>query len=569
MDAETDDDRAPAAPSAVSRAPDQDPPAARAAHSAANKSAAAPAKQAASADSTEATSPRADQAPAEADQKRPTAVGKKAAAEDGTKESGDAAKSDPSDEASSDVAATVVLEAAAAAAAAPTPTPVAATVVVAQLLVAAGEAGTEAASSTAAASPIGDAKPAGAEDAPVPPIGPAVDPSAALKDALHSNSAEPQSAPPSSPATAGEIPAAPQIAANAEQAAADASVEPPTTTRAAPSQITPSPAPAHSQASGSGQSQSVSQAQAAVQAQSVLLAQTTQTSNSGTAASESADATNDETSAQPAPSSTGVSTTVAMSANATPPTSNLTSASGYTAQLAAQLAGQDGSTAGDGQGPAAGQAPAPSNTPPATAQPKAADPSVVAFNPETGAVDPDQTAAKPGDPALPAIAAPQPHAVHTQADAAAGVARAEQIAAHPVVEQVTVRMVKAAADGIDRISIALNPPELGHIEVRMEIGPNGHYKAVFAADRPQTADMLQRNAQELTRSLQDAGLSTDMGSLSFNLRGQGQQNNAGHMARNDTGDLKPGVVDVVPEVALPVGVYAGSPNATSRLDIRV
>jgi flagellar hook-length control protein FliK len=186
--------------------------------------------------------------------------------------------------------------------------------------------------------------------------------------------------------------------------------------------------------------------------------------------------------------------------------------------------------------------------------------------------DTDTTASKPADPAAaaPQVALPQHAAAAQPAEATAAVTRAEQITAHPVVEQVAVRLIKAAADGINHINIALNPVELGHIEVRMEIGPNGHYKAVFAADRPQTADMLQRNAQELTRSLQDAGLRTDTGSLSFNLRGQGQQNShPGNQQGQNGSHQNASAADIGPDVVLPPTAYAGSTGGTSRLDIRV
>jgi flagellar hook-length control protein FliK len=40
-------------------------------------------------------------------------------------------------------------------------------------------------------------------------------------------------------------------------------------------------------------------------------------------------------------------------------------------------------------------------------------------------------------------------------------------------------------------------------------------------DRPATLDLLQRDARNLERILQDAGLQTDSGSLSFSLRNSG------------------------------------------------
>ena len=163
----------------------------------------------------------------------------------------------------------------------------------------------------------------------------------------------------------------------------------------------------------------------------------------------------------------------------------------------------------------------------------------------------------------------------TTTRAASPVEAAHRAAARPVAvpiaEQVAVRISKAVSDGVDRISVKLNPAELGQIEIRMEIGPDGKFNAVFAADRPQTVELLQRDARELARSLQDAGLRTDTGSLSFNLRGQNQnqaQNGTGAAGShpglgNNAGDL---TGDAAP---LPTGLYGASNAANGRVDIRV
>lgn len=46
---------------------------------------------------------------------------------------------------------------------------------------------------------------------------------------------------------------------------------------------------------------------------------------------------------------------------------------------------------------------------------------------------------------------------------------------------------------------------------------------MVTVERPETLELLQRDARGLERALQDAGLRTDSGSLNFNLRGDGQQ----------------------------------------------
>lgn len=90
------------------------------------------------------------------------------------------------------------------------------------------------------------------------------------------------------------------------------------------------------------------------------------------------------------------------------------------------------------------------------------------------------------------------------------------------INDVAVHIHRAAAKGQDRISIRLNPAELGQIEVRLKLGADGVTRAVVHADRPETLDLLQRDARGLERALQDAGLKTDSNSLSFTLRDHGQ-----------------------------------------------
>ncbi|WP_198154777.1 flagellar hook-length control protein FliK, partial [Oceanibaculum pacificum] len=95
----------------------------------------------------------------------------------------------------------------------------------------------------------------------------------------------------------------------------------------------------------------------------------------------------------------------------------------------------------------------------------------------------------------------------------------------PLSNQVAVQMHKAVKDEVNRVTIHLRPERLGKVEVSMEMDQAGRMQAVISADKPETLDWLRRDAQHLERALQDAGVKTDQGSLSFNLRGE-QQNNA-------------------------------------------
>lgn len=75
--------------------------------------------------------------------------------------------------------------------------------------------------------------------------------------------------------------------------------------------------------------------------------------------------------------------------------------------------------------------------------------------------------------------------------------------------------------GSNRFDIRLDPPELGRINVRLDVDRDGKVTSRVVADRPETLDILQRNASELERTLQQSGLKTADNGLQFSLRDQG------------------------------------------------
>jgi flagellar hook-length control protein FliK len=102
----------------------------------------------------------------------------------------------------------------------------------------------------------------------------------------------------------------------------------------------------------------------------------------------------------------------------------------------------------------------------------------------------------------------------------------------PPHEQIAVQIKDAMQNGNSRLTVALHPVELGRVEVKLDIDKDKNVIATIVVDRPATLDLLRNDAKALERALQDAGLQTDSGSLSFNLRdsnGQdgGAQNGSG------------------------------------------
>lgn len=121
---------------------------------------------------------------------------------------------------------------------------------------------------------------------------------------------------------------------------------------------------------------------------------------------------------------------------------------------------------------------------------------------------------------------------------------AAQYHAHSTSEQVQMGIHRAIADGQDTITIELKPKELGRVEVRLDISASGHGTIVFAVEKPETLDMLQRDARQLQQMLRDAGVQTGAGDMQFNLQQQAQQD----AAQDDSG----------------FGSYPGRNDATSE-----
>ena len=109
--------------------------------------------------------------------------------------------------------------------------------------------------------------------------------------------------------------------------------------------------------------------------------------------------------------------------------------------------------------------------------------------------------------------------------------------------------------------------------MQLDVAPDGRVHAVIAADKPETLDLLQRDARALERALNDAGLRADSGSLSFNLRGQNQH--FGDMPGNPGSAGRWGAAaDRTPDMDLlnttsRIGAYLNARAAAGGVDIQV
>jgi flagellar hook-length control protein FliK len=136
------------------------------------------------------------------------------------------------------------------------------------------------------------------------------------------------------------------------------------------------------------------------------------------------------------------------------------------------------------------------------------------------------------------------------------------------VDQVAVQIQKAVGAGQDRIRIQLHPAELGRIDVKLDLGNDGFVKAVVSVDKPETFELFQRDLRGLERALQDAGLKTDSGSLSFNLRGEDRGAPGSGQERGQPNDGT-SRMDLDEEAAVEPAVAAAVSATDGRIDIRV
>lgn len=164
-----------------------------------------------------------------------------------------------------------------------------------------------------------------------------------------------------------------------------------------------------------------------------------------------------------------------------------------------------------------------------------------------------EMAAPSSTPSSMATVQPAPGLPSAQSLATMAAVHRAALAGPPVHEQVSVRLQKAAGDGIDRFTMQLRPADLGRVDIAMEVGHDGRVQAVVSADRPETLHLLQRDARALEQALQNAGLQTDGGSLSFDLRGgEGQTRDDTEFGAGsaDPNNLSPSDIDAMPASAL-------------------
>ncbi|HET7884276.1 MAG TPA: flagellar hook-length control protein FliK, partial [Acetobacteraceae bacterium] len=115
-----------------------------------------------------------------------------------------------------------------------------------------------------------------------------------------------------------------------------------------------------------------------------------------------------------------------------------------------------------------------------------------------------ESASARASPSDPASAAPSPS--HTASPAA-------QLA--PALVQ-----MGHAPDGATRLTVRLDPPELGHVEVKIERPAEAPARVEITVERPETLTLLLRDQPQLQRALDQAGVPAEGRSVTFHVATQ-------------------------------------------------
>jgi flagellar hook-length control protein FliK len=153
----------------------------------------------------------------------------------------------------------------------------------------------------------------------------------------------------------------------------------------------------------------------------------------------------------------------------------------------------------------------------------------------------------------------------TAAAAAPGIAAAATVP----IAGLAVAIASRAQAGSSQFDIRLDPPELGRIDVRLDVGRDGQVTSHVTVDRADTLQLLQNQQPQLERALEQAGLKTADNGLQFTLRDQsfaGQNGGSGGGAQPSPAQL------VIPDADQPViqatQIYSRA-GLGSGVDIRV
>ncbi len=121
---------------------------------------------------------------------------------------------------------------------------------------------------------------------------------------------------------------------------------------------------------------------------------------------------------------------------------------------------------------------------------------------------------------------------------------------HPqqiITKQISMAIMKQAANGQDSFRLSLKPAELGQVNIRMDFQADGKMAATIIVDNERTLGLLQRDQNALSKILENAGFDVADNGLNFGLKKHQQDHShpefADHNAMTGDNDDLPGPLD--------------------------
>ncbi len=96
-----------------------------------------------------------------------------------------------------------------------------------------------------------------------------------------------------------------------------------------------------------------------------------------------------------------------------------------------------------------------------------------------------------------------------------------------IMHDIAVHMKQAINASSDKVTVQLNPPALGKIQIELQFAKDGRVNAILYADKIETYDLLQRNPQLLKESIAGTGINPETTDLSFSFRGENSDRDDG------------------------------------------
>lgn len=146
----------------------------------------------------------------------------------------------------------------------------------------------------------------------------------------------------------------------------------------------------------------------------------------------------------------------------------------------------------------------------------------------------------------------------------------QQTAPKVPINSLAVHIASQAQNGARRFDIRLDPPELGRIDVRLDVTRDGNVNTHIVVERSETLDLMLRDSRQLERALNESGLETKEGGLTFSLKDEGFSDQHAQSEQDANESASPLKESEDPDEVrnLLLNVYDPA-NGLTNLDIRI